>query len=189
MKKIMKIAVMIGLLVIGGAGVYAMTRYYLAKSVTSKFTKKHIFTFDLSTELTPEEIGPGDSFRVNPTVYNDATEEMYVFLSLDMPLVSEIALYSYEINDDSWIMVEEAGGTVVYAYASNETMTPLPSGDTTTVLTDQMSMIDIRNAEYGAIDDINFTITGYGIGTEEVTTDPNEAWVYCKEIGELRQSS
>lgn len=189
MKKIMKIAVMIGLLVIGGAGVYAMTRYYLAKSVSSEFTKKHIFTFDLSTELTPEEIGPGDSFRVNPTVYNDATEEMYVFLSLDMPLVSETALYSYEINDDSWIMVEEAGGTVVYAYASNETMTPLPSGDTTTVLTDQMSMIDIRNAEYAAIDDINFSITGYGIGTEEVTTDPKEAWVYCKAIGESIQRS
>lgn len=189
MKKIMKIAVMIGLLVIGGAGVYAMTRYYLAKSVTSEFSKKHIFTFDLSTELTPEEIGPGDSFRVNPTVYNDATEEMYIFLSLDMPLVSETALYSYETNDDSWIMVEEAGGTVVYAYASNETMTPLPSGDTTTALTDQMSMIDIRNAEYAAIDDINFSITGYGIGTEEVTTDPKEAWVYCKAIGESIQSS
>lgn len=189
MKKIMKIAVMIGLLVIGGAGVYAMTRYYLAKSVTSEFTKKHIFTFDLSTGLTPEEIGPGDSFHVNPTVYNDATEEMYVFLSLDMPLVSETALYSYEINDDSWIMVEEAGGTVVYAYASNETMTPLPSGDTTTALTDQMSMIDISNADYAAIDDINFSITGYGIGTEEVTTDPNEAWVYCKAIGESIQRS
>lgn len=189
MKKIMKIAVMIGLLVIGGAGVYAMTRYYLAKSVTSEFTKKHIFTFDLSTELTPEEIGPGDSFRVNPTVYNDATEEMYVFLSLDMPLVSETALYSYEIDNDSWIMVEKAGGTVVYAYASNETMTPLPSGDTTTALTDQMSMRDISNADYAAIEDINFTITGYGMGTEEVITDPNEAWVYCKAIGESIQRS
>ena len=189
MKKIMKIAVMIGLLVIGGAGVYAMTRYYLAKSVKSEFTKKHIFTFDLSTGLTPEEIGPGDSFRVNPTVHNDATEEMYVFLSFDMPLVSETVLYSYEIDNDSWIMVEEAGGTVVYAYASNGIMIPLSLGDTTPALTDQMSMINISNADYAAIDDINFTITGYGIGTEEVTTDPNEAWVYCKEIGELRQSS
>lgn len=189
MKRIMKIAVMIGLLVIGGAGVYAMTRYYLAKSVRSEFTKKHIFTFDLSTELTPEEIGPRDSFRVNPTVYNDATEEMYVFLSLDMPLVSETVLYSYEINDDSWIMVEEAGGTVVYAYASNDIMTPLSLGEITTALTDQMSMRDISNAEYAAIEDINLTITGYGIGTEEVTIDPNDAWDYCKAIGESIQSS
>ena len=45
MKKIMKIAAMIGLLVIGGAGVYALTQYYLTKSITSEFTKKHIFTF------------------------------------------------------------------------------------------------------------------------------------------------
>ena len=49
MKKIMKIAVMIGLLVIGGAGVYAMTRYYLAKSVTSEFTKKHYQIFHNQT--------------------------------------------------------------------------------------------------------------------------------------------
>ena len=87
------------------------------------------------------------------------------------------------------MFLEEAGGTVVYAYASNGIMTPLSLGDTTPALTDQMSMINISNADYAAIDDINFTITGYGIGTEEGTTDPNEAWVYCKEIGELRQSS
>ena len=52
-----------------------------------------------------------------------------------------------------------------------------------------MSMIDISNADYAAIEDINFTITGYGIGTEEVATDPNEAWVYCKAIGESIQGS
>lgn len=189
MKRIMKIAVMIGLLVIGGAGVYALTQYYLTKSIKSEFTKKHIFTFDLSTGLTPEEIGPRDSFYVNPSVYNDSTEEMYVFLSLDMPLVSEIALYSYEIDNESWIMVEEAGGTVVYAYASNGIMTPLQPGDTTIALTDQMSMLDISNAEYAVIDDINLTITGYGMGTEDVPTDPNDAWVYCKAIGESIQSS
>ena len=100
MKKIMKIAVMIGLLVIGGAGVYAMTRYYLAKSVKSEFTKKHIFTFDLSTGLTPEEIGPGDSFRVNPTVHNDATEEIYAFISLEMPRTADVFLYEYEVDED-----------------------------------------------------------------------------------------
>ena len=61
--------------------------------------------------------------------------------------------------------------------------------DTTTALTDQMSMRDISNADYAAIEDINLTITGYGIGTEEVATDPNEAWVYCKAIGESIQSS
>lgn len=189
MKKIMKMAAMIGLLVIGGAGVYALTQYFMMQSITSEFTKKHIFTFDLSTGLTPEEIGPGDAFHVRPTVYNDATEGMYVFISLDIPLASDKSLYSYQVNDDSWMMVEEEGGTVVYAYASNEAMIPLQLGESTTALTEQMSMINISNADYAAIEDINFTVTGYGIGTEEISTDPEEAWSYCKEIGESKQSS
>ena len=183
MKKIMKIAVMIGLLVIGGAGVYAMTRYYLAKSVKSEFTKKHIFTFDLSTGLTPEEIGPGDSFHVNPTVYNDATEEMYVFIQVVMPTTADGALYSFDV-DGEWTLVENANGTVVYAYGNTE-MAVLCPGESTSALTSQMTMQQISNAEYAWIDDVNITVTGYAIGIEDVSTNPIDAWNECKEIGNM----
>lgn len=49
-----------------------------------------------------------------------------------------------------------------------------------------MTMQLISNAEYAAIDDINFTITGYAIGTEDVSTNPAEAWEQCKLIGNIQ---
>lgn len=43
------------------------------KSHTSDFSKKQIFQFDFDTGLSNGEIGLGDSFAVNPVIYNDAT--------------------------------------------------------------------------------------------------------------------
>lgn len=71
--------------------------------------------------------------------------------------------------------------TIIYAYAGSE-MTALQPGDSTSALTEQMTMGEISNAEYAAIDDINITITGYVIGTEEVSMNPTEAWNQCELI-------
>ena len=59
------------------------------------------------------------------------------------------------------------------------------SEGSTCVLTSQMAMKSISNAEYAAIDDINITITGYAIGTEDVPMIPTETWNVCKVIGEI----
>ena len=64
-------------------------------------------------------------------------------------------------------------------------MTPLQPGDSTSALTEQMTMKSISNAEYAGVDDINISITGYAIGTEDVSADPQEAWEQCKAIGEI----
>lgn len=69
----------------------------------------------------------------------------------------------------------------MYAYGSEE-MTTLAPGESTTALTEQMTMKSITNAEYAGIDDINITITGYAIGTEDVATNPKDAWTYCKVL-------
>ena len=69
----------------------------------------------------------------------------------------------------------------MHAYGS-EDMTTLAPGESTTALTEQMTMKSITNAEYAGIDDINITITGYAIGTEDVGTNPQEAWTYCKGL-------
>lgn len=65
-------------------------------------------------------------------------------------------------------------------------MTVLSPGDSTSALTEQMTMKSISNAEFAAIDDINITITGYAIGTEDVSTNPIYAWNECKPIGDFR---
>lgn len=163
---------------------YAITNLFSMKSYTSSFTPKQIFQFDFNTGLNGGEIGPGDSFSVRPVIYNDATEDMFVFIEIEMPLVGSTPLYSFTPSDE-WCVVESDGGVVVYAYtAGSEGMTVLTPGESTTALTEQMTMRSITNAEYAGIDDINITLTGYAIGVEDVSDNPTEAWFVCKEIGE-----
>ena len=94
------------------------------------------------------------------------------------------ALYSFDA-DDEWCFLGEDEGTAVNAYGNAE-MTVLYPGDRTSALTNQMTMKSISNAEYAGIDDINFTITGYAMGTEYMSTIPDEAWSQCKEIGNIQ---
>lgn len=74
-------------------------------------------------------------------------------------------------------------GSVVYAYGGDE-MYMLHPGETTTALTEQMTMREKCNSEYAVIDDINFIITGYAISTEDISLIPEEAWEQCKIIEE-----
>lgn len=163
---------------------YAITTLFFTKSQTSEFSKKQIFQFDLNTGLDISEVGPGDSLSVTPVIFNDATEEMYVFLEIQMPTTPDGTLYLFDA-DNEWRLVSENGGTVVYAYGSTE-MTVLSPGDSTSALTSQMTMQSISNTEYAAIDDINITITGYAIGTEGVSTNPTDAWNECRSIGNIQ---
>ena len=163
---------------------FAITNCFFTRSEKSDFTKKQIFEFEMSTGLNSEIIGPGDSFSVSPSIVNDATEDMYVFVEIQMPTIYDGTLYEFDIDED-WYRVREDNGTSVYAYGYSEEMMVLCPGDSTSVLTNQMTMKTISNAEYAAIDDINITITGYAIGTEGVSMNPVEAWSECKMIGNI----
>ena len=50
-----------------------------------------------------------------PVIYNDATEDMFVFIRVDMPFVDGSPLYTFEVDRD-WTQVESDEGVVVYAY-------------------------------------------------------------------------
>lgn len=182
-KKVVRIGIACGILFGTTIIAYAITSLFFTNSETSKLSKKTVFQFDLTTDMTEAEMGPGDSFDVKPVIYNDATEEMYVFIQVDMPITADGALYSFDV-DNEWIPVRDNGGIIIYAYAGSE-MTALQPGDSTSTLTERMTMDGISNVEYAAIDDINITITGYAIGTEDVSTNPTEAWNQCKLIGNI----
>ena len=181
-KVVAKLGMAVGIFLGVAIVAYAITNLFSMKSYTSSFTPKQIFQFDFNTGLNGGEIGPGDSFSVSPVIYNDATEDMFVFIEIEMPLVGSTPLYSFTPSDE-WCVVESDGGVVVYAYtAGSEGMTVLTPGESTTALTEQMTMRSITNAEYAGIDDINITLTGYAIGVEDVPSVPEEAWDYCKLI-------
>lgn len=183
-KKMVRTGVACGILLGTTIIVYAITSLFFTSSETSKLSKKTVFQFDLSTDMTATEVGPGDSFDVKPVIYSDATEEMYVFIEVDMPITADGMLYLFDA-DNEWIPVSDNDGTIIYAYAGSE-MTALQPGDSTSALTEQMTMAEISNAEYATIDDINITITGYALGTEDVSANPTEAWEQCKLIGNIQ---
>lgn len=172
---------------------YAITSLFVSQSVTSHLSKKQIFQIVLDDNIGNSEVGPGDSFPVSPVVFNDATEEMYVFVHIQMPAYSgtpqqqpeDSLLYTFIAGAD-WTLVESDHESVVYAYTyGNDGMIALQPGESTSALTNQMTMRSISNAEYAAIDDINIKITCYAIGTESVSTYPSDAWNECKSIGNV----
>lgn len=182
-KKIITIGLWTGIFMTTVIAAYAITNLFFTQGTTTGFTKKVVFQFDLDVGMSTGAVGPGDSVSVNPVVTNSATEEMYVFVKIQMPEWDGSSLYTYRV-DEAWTLVESEGGAVVYAYADPE-MIILSPGDSTVPLTNQMNMRSISNAEYAAIDDINITITGYAVGIEEVSTNPAEAWNECKAIGNI----
>ena len=183
-KKAIKFGSFIGALLGMTVIAYAVTQFFTSKTVTSNLTKKTVFEINLNDGLQAGQVGPGESFTVSPSVTNDATEDMYVFIKVEAPDYIADCLYTYTV-DENWTLVEDNAGTKVYAYASDNAIITLSPGDTTTTLTEQMTMRSITNAEYAAYTDINVTITGYAIGTDGVSTDPATAWSDCKVIGGL----
>lgn len=183
-KKVGKIGIALGILLGTTIIAYAITSLFFTKSERSNLLKKTVFQFDLSTDMAATEVGPGDSFDVKPVVYNDATEEMYVFIQVDMPTTVNGALYSFDV-DNAWTLVESGNDMGVYAYGDTE-MAVLSPGESTSALTKQMTMRSISNAEYAAVDDIDITITGYAIGIKDVATNPTDTWNECKSIGNIQ---
>lgn len=183
-KKIISVGVCTGILMAIVIVAYAITNLLDTKTSTTEYSKKVIFEVDLDIGMSTGEVGPGDCIMVNPVVTNSATEEMYVFVKIDMSEWDGSPLYTFQA-DDQWELVDSAGGTSVYAYGNPE-MTILNPGESTPALTNQMVMQSISNAEYAAIDDINVTVTCYAIGTEGVAMNPADAWNECKTIGNIQ---
>ena len=143
-RKLVKAGIVCGVLLGTTVIAYAITTLFFTKSVTSQLSKKMVFQFDLETDMTATEVGPGECFDVKPVVTSDATEEMYVFIQVDMPETGNGMLYSFDADDD-WCFLSEDGGTVVYAYGNSE-MTALQPGESTSALTEQMKMNEVSNA-------------------------------------------
>jgi hypothetical protein len=160
--------------------VYAVVRLFYSQSITSNFGKKEVFTFDLSADMPEVEVGPGDSVSVSPVITNTATEQMVVFIDIETPSYEGESIYTIEPSD-GWTLVEEAENHEVFAYGKDE-MTILYQDEATDALTDKITMKEISNGAYAAIDDINVTITGYGIDTESTYSSIEEAWERCKAM-------
>lgn len=91
---------------------------------------------------------------------------------------------SEEVGPGDEVMVEPViiNTATEPMYVFIEVDTPLMPKESTEALTSQLKMIEISNADLYYIDDINFTITGYGIDTENSVSDMQTVWEECKEL-------
>lgn len=112
-KKASKIGIVFGILMGATIVAYAITSLFFTTSERSNLSKKTVFQFDLTTDMSTTVVGPGDSFDVKPVIYNDATEEMYAFIKIEMPTTVNGALYSFDVDND-WMLVESGNDTFGY---------------------------------------------------------------------------
>ena len=177
-----KVIALLIILILSITFIGAFTNYFKFKSERTNFTKKVIFEFDFSTSIGDVEIGPGDSININPYVKSNASLPMYVFIRVQMPVVSLVPLYSIAPNAD-WILVEEDGS---YLTAIDDEMIILGPEESTNALANKMTMKKISLSEFAGLDDINVSFIAYTIAVgDHVPTAPNEAWTYLKELCNL----
>ena len=139
---------------------YAISSYVTHSSFSVNNPKKHIFTMDLTGQVTPTELGPGDTQSIAPSITNTGTEKMYVFIRINC---SDNNIYSFTPSG-SWSLVDTGvAGEMVYAYGEPTALTP---GESAT-LSGTMTVV-ASNAVFSELaeDALYYTVTGCAIGVD-----------------------
>ena len=157
---------------------YALVTYITTITQTSSFTKKEYFEMSGSEIFAASsEVGPGETVSINPTITSMSSVDMYVFIRVEMPVFNDTGLYELNV-DASWSLVEsgESNDTWVEVYRYD---TELKPDQSTTVLANKMTMVNMTMAEFAEIEEIDVSMTGYACRTADVA-GIDEAWDYIK---------
>ena len=129
---------------------------------------------------------PGDKVAKDPVIENKSTTNpAYVFAKVVAPCVSGRPIFKYTVASGWTEMTAQtvacnADGltTKIYAYGSATAMTPLTAGASTPALFSEVEVENLTNAEATTIGsaNLNIIVTGYGIQTKNVGTDPTTVW-------------
>lgn len=159
-QKAASIGIILGIFLGTALIAYAISSYVTHGSFSVNNPKKHIFTIDLTGQVTAEALGPGDTQSIAPKIENTGTEKMYVFIRINC---SDDGIYSFTPSGN-WTEVEtSAAGEMVYAYGEPTAIKP---GESAT-LSGTMTVV-ASNAEYSELADdaLYYTVTGCAIGTD-----------------------
>lgn len=141
-----------------------------------------------------ENITPGQDIRKDPQVTNDGINDAYVFLKVDVPYAnvtivnedgtkndkSDTELFSYKVND-GWVEVgtgvkdeENQVVTHLYAYGTDESMTPLATEAFTPTLFDYVRFANVIEGEGLEETTQDIVINAYGIQTLNINDAKDE---------------
>lgn len=126
---------------------------------------------------TSSEVGPRETFSINPSITYEALLDMYVFMRVEMPIYSSGGLYELAVNDGQCFVERCKSNGVwfeVYRYDN-----VLISGVATTVLVNSMNMVDMGMADCAEISEIDASLTGFACRVSDVA-GIDAAWGYNK---------
>lgn len=195
--------VIIALTLVLAMGVAGISAYFTdAETVTNTFVVGDV-SLDLeepSWDPDPEDpVVPNEEVEKDPQIKNNGTNDMYVFLKVEMPYAEVITanadgtknaaawmeLFTYEIND-GWVamgapVADKVNGmyTQIYAYAADDEMIALSKDVTTPALFDSVKLQNIVEGQNIEGSTENIVITAYGIQTDNINggkTDPAGVW-------------
>ena len=159
-KRLTTILITLALLMTTTVIAYALVTYITTKTQTSSFSKKEYFEMS-GSEIFSESsaVGPGEKVSINPMITSMSSVDMYVFIRVEMPIYSSGGLYDLTVND-GWSLVEsgESNGTWVEVYRYD---TELKPDQSTTVLANKLTMVNMTLAEFAEIEEIDVSMTGY----------------------------
>lgn len=125
------------------------------------------------------DVGQGDAVAVNPVIISDSTENMFVFMAVEMDSIDGSPIYEYDV-DDSWTLVND-DEYLVYGYGTSDELTMIGPGDSTTPLTIRLTLKNIAIPEYAFVSGIDVTFNVYAIASDGLSNIPVEAWMVAKK--------
>ena len=177
-KSLTTILITLSLLMTTTVVAYALVTYITTKTQTSSFNKKEYFEMS-GSEIFSESsaVGPGIEISINPAITSMSSVDMYVFIRVEMPSYNGAGLYELNV-DTSWSLVEsgESNGTWVEVYRYDSELKPDQS---TTVLANKLTMVNMTLAAFAEIEEIDVSMTGFACRTADVASI-EEAWDYIK---------
>ena len=156
--------------------------YAASRLIISTERQKIIIGPEEFVEITPStffpekaDMKPGDSLSINPTLTNDGSVYMYMFMRVEMPMYDTSGLFEIN-NGDDWELIKgeidpNDPSQWIEVYRYNQT---LPPDQTTIALADKMTLKKISNYEFANMPDLEVAMTGYGCAVSEATEDT--AW-------------
>ena len=177
-KRLTTILITLALLMTTTVVAYALVTYITTMTQSSSFTKKEYFEMS-GSEIFSESsaVGPGEKVSINPMITSMSSVDMYVFIRVEMPVFNDAGLYELNV-DTGWSMVEigESNDTWVEVYRYD---TELKPDQSTTVLSNTITMVNMTLAEFAEIEEIDVSMTGFACRTADVA-GIDEAWDYIK---------
>ena len=177
--KLKKTVLLIIFLLFAIIGVGAITRLFTTASARSSFRKKTYFQIVFRAVFPDADVGPGETVAVNPVIISDSTENMFVFMAVEMDSIDGSPIYEYDV-DDSWTLIND-DEYLVYGYGTSNELTMIGPGDSTTPLTSRLTLKNISIPEYAFVSSIDVTFNVYAIASDDLSSDPGEAWTVAKE--------